>query len=292
VYCVGECLYAELEKPGDEDNVELFFHIDKPERGKSEKQYRVTWNSTQLTGRNLASDGVVFKQADPSAKKYIVEIKIPWNTLGYMAPTPNAVIDFDVAVNDNDGVKEGTRNWHAQEPKKSHLYGALTLAQNNAQLTGSTVSAFTTVEPAIDGMIDSIWKPVPAYTLSDTLGKISSDNDLSATFRTMWDKENIYLLVEVTDDVKRQPSLLYLEGDYGLIEQADSKDTVWQMKSILSRYAGGASKNRYVDTVLSLKAGKYVARYISDEAHSYNDWNDTPPEISLYGILIFDKGKQ
>jgi hypothetical protein len=51
-------------------------------------------------------------------------------------------------------------------------------------------------------------------------------------------------------------------------------------------HAGGADKNRMIDTLISLPAGEYQLKYKSDDSHSYNRWNAKPPEIAFYGIIL------
>ena len=61
--------------------------------------------------------------------------------------------------------------------------------------------------PAIDGTIADAWKTAPQYKLENVFyTPPTSSNDLSASYRAMWDHSNLYLLVEVTDDVLRHDS--------------------------------------------------------------------------------------
>ena len=75
--------------------------------------------------------------------------------------------------------------------------------------------------------------------------------------------------------------------DYGWIENA-AKDTVWRFSSFGdSYYAGGAAKNRISISPVSLEPGTYSLRYISDDSHSYDKWNEAAPEhTALYGIVL------
>lgn len=76
--------------------------------------------------------------------------------------------------------------------------------------------------------------------------------------------------------------------DYGWIEDADTGDLVWEMKYMQSRPAGGAPKNRYVETIITLPAGRYRVHYQTDGSHSFPDWNDTPPDHrEMWGITIY-----
>src|SRR6185503_2407202 len=72
--------------------------------------------------------------------------------------------------------------------------------------------------------------------------------------------------------------------DYGWIESVESGKPVWEMKVLSTEPAGGAGKNRKVDTVITLPAGKYKLRYKSDDSHSFDNWNSLPPEINFWGI--------
>jgi hypothetical protein len=61
--------------------------------------------------------------------------------------------------------------------------------------------------PAIDGTIGEAWKTAPQYQLENVIyTPPTSSNDLSASYRAMWDHDNLYLLVEVTDDILRHDS--------------------------------------------------------------------------------------
>lgn len=57
--------------------------------------------------------------------------------------------------------------------------------------------------PVIDGTIDEVWKSIPSQSVAKvTLPTVTNAADLSATFKTIWDSQNAYVLVEVTDDAK------------------------------------------------------------------------------------------
>ena len=77
--------------------------------------------------------------------------------------------------------------------------------------------------------------------------------------------------------------------DYGWIESVETGKTVWEMKEPLTTHAGGAGKNRQVDSVITLPAGKYKLRYKSDDSHSFDNWNSLPPDINFWGIALYAK---
>ena len=76
--------------------------------------------------------------------------------------------------------------------------------------------------------------------------------------------------------------------DYGWIENVATGDTLWKMSIDKTVHAGGAIKNRLVNSTIRLSAGKYILHFISDESHSYNRWNSTPPDYAFYGIALFE----
>ena len=75
--------------------------------------------------------------------------------------------------------------------------------------------------------------------------------------------------------------------DFGVILDATTRRPVWEMKMRATHHAGGAEKNRMVDEVLSLPAGDYMVYYITDDSHSYGDWNSAAPtHPELWGITV------
>jgi hypothetical protein len=81
-------------------------------------------------------------------------------------------------------------------------------------------------------------------------------------------------------------------ADYGWIENLDNNDKVWEMTEDNTEHAGGASKNRKFDGIVTLPAGNYMVYYVTDDSHSYRDWNATPPiEKDMWGITVSGVGK-
>ncbi len=76
--------------------------------------------------------------------------------------------------------------------------------------------------------------------------------------------------------------------DYGWIKNKDDGEIVWKMRYKNTVHAGGAKKNRMVDTIISLPAGNYRVYYRSDGSHSYRHWNARPPyDERNWGITIY-----
>lgn len=137
-----------------------------------------------------------------------------------------------------------------------------------------------------------------------TIGSKSSEN-IVKKYEPEKDQNILIQLIRVGDDehVKKQFSLnkdsrvrIYAIGegdwdemyDYGWIEDFDTGRTVWTMRYRDTRRAGGNSKNRLYDDVVSLRAGTYIAHFRTDDSHAYRSWNASPPrDKSNWGITIY-----
>ncbi|MCJ7508879.1 MAG: hypothetical protein MUO85_09150 [candidate division Zixibacteria bacterium] len=80
--------------------------------------------------------------------------------------------------------------------------------------------------------------------------------------------------------------------DYAWIEDANTKEIVWEMTLDNTEYAGGARKNRKFDGMFKLNKGDYKVYYVTDDSHSFDDWNSSPPyDPQNWGITISGYGK-
>jgi hypothetical protein len=72
---------------------------------------------------------------------------------------------------------------------------------------------------------------------------------------------------------------------------AGTRNKVWTMDVDRTSHGGGASKNRYLDEIITLPKGNYVVTYVTDDSHSYGEWNDDPPfDPDHYGITVMGAG--
>jgi serine phosphatase RsbU (regulator of sigma subunit)/ligand-binding sensor domain-containing protein len=80
--------------------------------------------------------------------------------------------------------------------------------------------------------------------------------------------------------------------DYGWIENTKG-EVLWSMKTSKKSFnSGGGVKNRIAFDVIKLEPGSYKLRYISDQGHSYGNWNVIPPaDSALWGIQAFTISK-
>jgi hypothetical protein len=75
--------------------------------------------------------------------------------------------------------------------------------------------------------------------------------------------------------------------DYGWIINADTGERVWKFSYGDSYHAGGAMKNREIDSVFEAPAGRYVAVYGTDDSHSWERWNSAPPfDPAFWGMTL------
>ena len=75
----------------------------------------------------------------------------------------------------------------------------------------------TGAAPAIDGIVDAAWSNYTAVPITNILsGTVSSAADLSGNWKAMWDATNLYVLVQVTDDVKRNDAGTDVYNDDGV----------------------------------------------------------------------------
>ncbi len=78
--------------------------------------------------------------------------------------------------------------------------------------------------------------------------------------------------------------------DYGWIEKSANHEVVWEMSYSMTFHAGGARKNRIVNTTILLDRGDYVLHYVSDDSHSFNNWNSDPPDDpTMWGITLYNE---
>jgi len=108
--------------------------------------------------------------------------------------------------------------------------------------------------PTIDGVADAIYTDAIAYNISNVVtGSISSNADLSATYKALWDSHYLYILVEVADEASARDSAdtwdddgieIYLDADHSQSTSYGPKDYLytwgWKDKGI-SELAHGAT---------------------------------------------------
>ncbi len=103
----------------DDDEVEIYIDMGNTNTttyGTNQFRYAFRWNdATVYENQHNAITGVQFGKTDPTATSYIMEVKIPWATLGSATPAVNSLQGFEVMVNDDDdgGTRDGKIAWAA-----------------------------------------------------------------------------------------------------------------------------------------------------------------------------------
>jgi hypothetical protein len=78
--------------------------------------------------------------------------------------------------------------------------------------------------------------------------------------------------------------------DYGWIENEDTGQKIWKMKYRNTRPGGGADKNRLEVEQLQLEKGRYSVHFITDDSHSFDEFNASPPDDpEMWGIIVTEK---
>jgi beta-lactamase family protein len=186
-----------------------------------------------------------------------------------------AEINWEAAAPElRDQIKAVAGKPHAAVYKKELL--------NQARMYGSVGRA------GDSSRLFKVYGEVYSKALPDDLAKrtaiaeivrVADDGDKSVEFAVARDQK-----VRVFAAGEGQGGQMF---DYGWIESADSGKTVWEMKMADTRPAGGAGKNRMIDVVATLPAGKYRLRYKTDDSHSFDRWNALPPDINFWGIAVY-----
>ncbi|RMF56166.1 MAG: hypothetical protein D6748_14105, partial [Calditrichaeota bacterium] len=75
--------------------------------------------------------------------------------------------------------------------------------------------------------------------------------------------------------------------DYGWIRNLETGEVFWEMEYAQTQNAGGAKKNRLADLRLDFPPGLYRVYFVTDDSHSFEDWNASPPpRPERWGITL------
>ena len=126
--------------------------------------------------------------------------------------------------------------------------------------------------------------PVRPTHVVVNLTKVGDDELVNAGFRLAAETRlRVIGLGEIPD--RRDPA------DYGWIVDAKTRARVWTMAGRRGEHAGGGSKNRLIDEVITLPKGEYIAYYQTDGSHAYGDWNsEAPYDPDSWGLTIAGAG--
>jgi hypothetical protein len=245
--------------------------------------YRFNYGYTSLSGNFLSKNDMEFAIADPNDSVYMLEVKMPWKTLGDKKPKIGEVIGLNMLILDKDlneswrKITWSTTKWWDNNPS---LWGTLILSGKPVHDRPKIAyCSKTRSEIKIDGDIDNVWNKLN-YTPIDSC--VASKFNISGGFKTLWDEQAIYFLFRVVDNVKNQAGVITI--DKGWIENATTGEVLYQMT--------GATNTPYfptfsTDKTFTLKAGKYFLKYSSDDGHSSEKWYGKSPQNGIYGAVLY-----
>ncbi|HPG41729.1 MAG TPA: hypothetical protein PLP19_20740 [bacterium] len=118
-------------------------------------------------------------------------------------------------------------------------------------------------------------KPIVAFT------KVGNNASLQEGFTLLKDTR-----IRITA-VGEYSRMLDRFSDYGWILDAHTRNIVWTMTRKNTTHAGGSIKNRQADENILLPAGSYLVYFVTDDSHSCDEWNSSPPSVpDNWGIML------
>ena len=223
----------------------------------------------------------------------------------------NDLVDFAWIVN----ARDRSRVWDMQQCNRSSAGGA----SKNIECTGDVdleKGEYVMYYVTDDSHSAADWNAAsPADPLNYGITISATDERGVRDFHTVPYKEDQNVIVSMTkvrDNENRSEGFtlkqnatvrIYAFGersnakrlmaDYGYIQDAKTRNKVWSMDVDRTYHAGGSTKNRFVEEVISLPKGSYIVNYVTDDSHAYDAWNDTPPfDPEHYGITIMGVGEE
>jgi hypothetical protein len=173
-----------------------------------------------------------------------------------------------VYVSDGSHSRE---DWNSRPPYDPFNYGITVSVDNSAERNNIKL-----IEP----------EQMDKNVIVELIGMRDDDSKSKGFSLKAETKLHVYCLGESHGDDREM-------ADYGWIVNARTHERVWDMEARRSAHAGGASKNRMVDEIITLPKGDYIAYYQTDDSHSYRDWNDDPPfDETHYGLTIRGAGAE
>jgi hypothetical protein len=133
----------------------------------------------------------------------------------------NVLTNFDIFAASGAIHKANVQQFNAIANASGQIVVSFTNVVNNALVNGIEVNAV--IQPqaqiasgtaTIDGSnADAVWSAATSYNMNNVGGTVSSSADLSGSWKGAWDATNLYVLVDVTDDVKINESVNAWDDD-------------------------------------------------------------------------------
>ena len=258
---------------------------------KNEYLYRFNYGYNKISGNYLSNKNIDFAYGDPNDSVYILEVKMPWQTLSDRKPKIGETLGFNTFVIDNDNNEKwwwksllswSTREWWNASNNPSKWGNLILTGDSKHDKPKIAYCTKTSHAIKIDGQIDPIWNKTNYVSIDTIGGRISSKRDNSGSFKTMWDNQSIYFLFYIVDNIKNTAGIV--KSDKGWIENSTTAEVVYEMT--------GPSNTTFfpsfsTDKTFTLKAGKYFLRYTSDGGHSVEKWYGKSPQNYMYGAVLY-----
>ena len=180
--------------------------------------------AANLGGAPLCPASVVI--TSPSSGAVIGTCDGPLTIVASTTPPANNTVNFleffvDGASIGTDNTASYSASWTASTDGSYALTAVAHYSPSNttstsgiANITVSSGLQKTATAPIIDGSVDMIWGNYSSSPMTKLpVGTITGAADLSATYKMMRDANNLYLLVDVTDDVLVNDGALAWEDD-------------------------------------------------------------------------------
>ncbi len=141
---------------------------------------------------------------------------------------------------------------------------AKTMAQKREKI-GPAIIKKASRPPVIDAAEDDIWSDARMYKLENVIySPLTSANDCSANYRAMWDANNLYVLVDVMDDMLINDT----SPDQPVTLATGSSVVSWWFDDCVEVYidADNSKSNQYDN----------------DDAQYHFDWDKTNPTFGVH----------
>lgn len=297
-------VYTEGAGAWQDDSIELFFDLAN-DGGAYDSFTSQTYFRAVDDGEFYAGGGTEITDIDRDTMEldtgYRVEIAIAWGNWGLSA-TELTAIGFDINVNDGDVRNDWAparllwNNTENDSSQSAEFFGVVNLVDEVAPSKLEADAVRVDDAPTIDGEIDGAWDMASwnqiAYLMPDPW--VTPDTPFEAMYKLLWDDTNLYILVEVVDDVLA----VYTEGvgawqddsielffdlanDGGAYDSFTSQ-TYFRAVDDEAFYAGGGTEITTIDrNTVETDTG-----YRVEISVAWSNWGVTAGDLSAIGFDI------
>lgn len=284
--------------PYQYDNIQFFIHSCAGKPGGDKKDTRVyhfNYRFNKIGGVRddrlpdswMKQTRIRYGWDDPTDTTYVLEAAIPWEELPGAQLPPSGLLCANIFIGDsdwNENQRESILSW-ATKPGQNWedpaTFGTLSFRKPG----NGIYSPYTTQPPLVDGKPDTVWQNAAFSAINQPYSNQVSSRDISARFKTLHDHHYLYLLVEVTDNCKNKTG--FITKDKCWIEDASTRELVWK----LNADSAGPTPWFIREQRISLPAGQYILRYLSDKGYSNEGWYGKPPVNNIYGAALYSISK-